>query len=704
MKLRSNYKVPALVAALLACAPAMSQHEHTPMCNANHHMDELRYSDAAIAADMEQSRQQLEEWTEYYITNEYDPSNRTAIYTIPVVFHVIHTNGEENISDEQILDGLELLNDNFNQLNANWDNVNPAFLSIVADCQIEFKLAKKTNTGQCTNGITRTYSPTTDNGDGDDQVDAVQDEHGNWPGNKYLNIFVVNYAGGAAGYTTYPANWSSTSMENGIFIKHNYVGSIGTSNMTVSTALTHEVGHWLNLMHCWGNSNEPGESGNCGIDDNVADTPESIGWDNCNVNGISCGVLNNVENYMEYSYCSKMYTEGQKARMHAALNSNVGDRDNLWTAANLAATGVSTPDVLCAALFSADRTEICVGESVTFYNESYNTTTGTNWTFPGGSPGNSISGSPTITYDTPGIYAVTLQATDGSTTLTNTKTNYIVVLADQGESLPYHEGFESLSSFPDNINFTRIDEDGDEEWQITSTAFTSGAKSLKLNNYGTDVDGTKDAFCSGTIDLSGVASTDDMVFDFRYAYRKYNADDDEWLRFYISKDCGETWVLRKNWHGNSLSTITAISAYTPPNEEAWYSSSVTNITSDYYVAGFRYKFEFEAHNGNNIYIDDINLYPASMTGIELNEEDAGLSVYPNPVNDMLYINLELESGSDYVLTLFNALGESVNVIYSGELMPGTNQLSFSTAELPKGIYFLQVDGDGIIETRKIVKN
>jgi PKD repeat protein len=704
MKLRSRFKAHALVAALLAGAPAMSQHEHTPMCNANNHMDGLRHSDPAIAADMEQSRQQLEEWTEYYIANEYDPANRTAIYTIPVVFHVLHTNGEENISDEQILNGLQLLNDNFNKLNANWDNVNPAFLNIVADCQIEFKLAKKTNTGQCTNGITRTYSPTTHDGDGDDQVDAVQDEHGNWPGNKYLNIFIVNYAGGAAGYTTYPANWSATSMGNGIFIKHNYVGSIGTSNMTVSTALTHEVGHWFNLIHCWGDSNEPGESGNCGIDDNVADTPESIGWDNCNINGISCGVLNNVENYMEYSYCSKMYTEGQKARMHAALNSNTGDRDNLWTPANLAATGVSTPEVLCYALFSADRTEICVGESINFYNESYNTTTGTNWTFPGGSPGNAVVDSPTITYNTPGIYAVTLQATDGSTTLTNTKTNYIIVLAGQGEPLPYHEGFESLPSFPDNVNFTSIDDDGDEKWQITSTAFTSGAKSVKLNNYGTDVDGTKDAFCSGTIDLSGVAPTDDMVFNFRYAYRKYNADDDEWLRFYISKDCGETWVLRKNWHGNTLSTITAISAYTPPDEAAWYSASVTNITEDYYVAGFRYKFEFEAHNGNNIYIDDINLYPASMTGIELNEVDAGLSVYPNPVNDMLHINLELASGSAYTVTMVNVLGEVVSVIYTGELMPGTNQLSFSTAELPKGIYFLQVEGNGIIETRKIVKN
>lgn len=692
-----------LAYGVLANVGAYAQ-EEIHFCHANEKMDELKASDPAIALDMEQSRQELEEWTANYIANEYDPNARTAVYTIPVVFHVLHTNGPENISDAQIYDALQLMNDNFNKLNASWSTVNPAFLGIVADCQIEFKLARKKNNGTCTNGITRTFTETTHADVNDDQVNAVQAAQGNWPGNKYLNIFVVNDAGGAAGYTTYPSNWSGTSMSNGIKILHNYVGSIGTSNMTVSTALSHEVGHWLNLAHCWGNSNSPGLPENCGDDDGVSDTPNTIGWTSCNINGVSCSSLDNVENYMEYSYCSKMFTEGQKARMHAALESNTGDRDNLWTPANLAATGVSVPEVLCQVQFSGDRTVICAGESVTFTDESYNAVTGTNWTFTGGSPASSTTSNPTITYNTPGVYSVSLQATDGSTTLTNTKTNYIVVLSNPGDALPYFEGFETLASFPDFDRFTIDNDDNGEAWEITSSASTTGDKSVWLNNFAATQTGTLDAFMSGPIDLSGVASTDPIVFNFRYAYRKKTTGNDEWLRFYISKDCGQTWVLRKNIHGSSLSSINATSSYLPPDESAWYSVSVTNINSDYYVSNMRFKFEFESDGGNNIYIDDINLYPESMTGIQETSELSGFSIYPNPVTDIMQINLDIANTSDYTISVVNVLGEQITTIYKGELLAGMNQLGFSAATLPQGVYFIRIEGNGESAVHRFVKN
>ncbi|MBK9591873.1 MAG: T9SS type A sorting domain-containing protein [Crocinitomicaceae bacterium] len=681
---------------------SFAQHD-VHYCHSNEKMDEIKLQNPALYEQMELENEQLEQWTAHYIQNEYDPSARTAIYTIPVVFHVLHTNGPENISDAQIYSALELMNDNFNKLNPSWMTVNPAFSGIVADCQIEFKLAKKKHNGQCTNGITRTFTESTNNDSGDDQVDAVFAAQGNWPGNKYLNIYVVNDAGGAAGYTTYPA-FGGTGMGNGIKILHNYVGEIGTSSPSVSTSLTHEIGHWLNLPHCWGSTNEPGLASNCSSDDGVADTPNTIGWTICNVNGVSCSSLDNVENYMEYSYCSKMYTEGQKARMHAALNSSTGGRSNLSSPGNLTATGVNLPDVLCQVNFSADRTEICAGESVTFTDESYSLVTGTNWTFTGGSPANSIAPSPTIVYNTPGVYAVSLQATDGSSTLTQTKTSYIIVLANPGESLPYSEGFENLSAFPDNQNFTRSDDDGDEAWEITTTASSSGDKSVWLNNYGASEIGTKDAFTSGPIDLSGVDPADPIVFNFRYAYRKISDSDDEWLRFYISKDCGATWVLRKNLHGDGLSEFTNSSSYLPSDESAWYSVSVTNINSDYYVSNMRFKFEFESDGGNNIYIDDINLYPASMTSIEEDLAPSGLSIYPNPVTDFMQVNFTTQVSGDYAISILNTLGQVIGTVYLGELQAGDNQLGYSTAHLPQGVYFLRVESQGNIATQKFVKN
>ena len=106
--------------------------------------------------------------------------------------------------------------------------------------------------------------------------------------------------------------------EDGIVIQHNYTGSIGTSNAYRSRTLTHEVGHWLNLRHPWGNSNNPGLAENCDEDDLVDDTPNTMGWTSCVLEGTTCGSLDNVQNYMDYSYCGRMFTLGQKDRMRAA--------------------------------------------------------------------------------------------------------------------------------------------------------------------------------------------------------------------------------------------------------------------------------------------------------------------------------------------------------------------------------------------------
>jgi hypothetical protein len=248
--------------------------------------------------------------------------------------------------------------------------VKEEFLSIVADAEIEFRLARKDANGNCTKGITRTFSTATFGGSEDDRISAVQSEHGNWPGNRYLNVFVAADIGGAAGYTYRPSTWR-TGMNNGIHVLHTYVGSIGTSSTQRSRTMTHEVGHWVNLPHTWGNSNNPGLSTNCNDDDGVTDTPNTIGWTTCNRSGESCGSLDNVENYMEYSYCSKMFTNGLRTRMRAALNSNTGGRSTVISAANLTFTGVNQPDVFCKADFRANVTEVCAGESIDFLDDSF---------------------------------------------------------------------------------------------------------------------------------------------------------------------------------------------------------------------------------------------------------------------------------------------------------------------------------------------
>jgi hypothetical protein len=242
----------------------------------------------------------------------------TVIYKIPVVFHVIHTYGTENISKAQILDAVDIMNKSFQKLNPDTGMVIPLFQPIFADCQIELVLPNVDPFGNCTDGITRTYSPLT--ASASDNVKALV----GWPSNKYFNIWVVkNIESGAAGYAYYPG---ISAAIDGVVIRHDYVGGIGTSSGSNYTerSLTHEVGHWLDLPHTWGSTNSPGIASNCNSDDGISDTPNTIGTSDfsCNTAQSTCGAIDNVQNYMDYASCHYMFTEGQKMAMHAALNSS----------------------------------------------------------------------------------------------------------------------------------------------------------------------------------------------------------------------------------------------------------------------------------------------------------------------------------------------------------------------------------------------
>ena len=167
-------------------------------------------------------------------------SNNTAVrvvYRIPLVFHVLHNGGVENISRQQIEDAVSILNRDFRRQNADANTVQSTFSGMPADIEIEFELATKAPNGQCFSGITRTLSPLTNSGaNGANQVSAIiagNDVYNStWPGNKYLNIFVVNDADGAAGYTTNPTNntFSGINMRNGIWVLHDYVGYFQIEN------------------------------------------------------------------------------------------------------------------------------------------------------------------------------------------------------------------------------------------------------------------------------------------------------------------------------------------------------------------------------------------------------------------------------------------------------------------------------------------
>lgn len=640
-----------------------------------------------------------------------NPNPTRQIYYIPIVFHVLHQGGAENISDEQIEDAVRILNRDFSLQNADAANVqfefnasNPAHVAQPADAEIQFRLATKAPDGTCFKGITRTVTAMTNDGDGTKQLNAVKAGNdvyqGEWKGDKYLNVFVVKNAGGAAGYTMTPNNWggSGTTMGNGIYILSNYVGEIGSGNVQLSRALTHEVGHWLNLQHTWGPNNNPGNASSCGSDDGVSDTPNTIGVTSCKLNENSCGPKANVENYMDYSYCSKMFTEGQVARMQAALNSNTGGRKNIWKAANLAATGADGNTVLCVANFSASNQLVCSGTTIQFTDESFNNVQSRSWEFPGGTPATSTEANPSITYNTPGVYEVKLTVSDGTNSMNETKTSFIKVMSNSVQ-LPYYEGFENHSSI-NNINNVFIENSASNSrtWEITNKAAKTGNKSMYINNFKEQA-GNIDDFISPSIDLSNSTK---VTLSYRYAAAKRsNSQQSELLKTYISNDCGESYVLRKTLTGTSFTSKVVSSDWTPSAGD-WETVHVTNITSSYLVQNFRFKLSFESNGGNNIFIDDINLYDGApnndvVVGVEsVMDNLIGITLFPNPTNAELNVRYNALANQTNSIEVVDMVGKVVKS-FAVNSQEGINNVLIDTDDLRSGVYFVRI-GDTVNAT------
>jgi PKD repeat protein len=650
--------------------------------------------------EVKKAKEQLEAETIEYAQNR---GSSAVIYTIPVVFHILHTYGSENISDAQVEDAITVLNNDYNKLNADTAAIVPAFQAIAANCGVVFKLAKLDPDGNCTNGIDRIYSPLTNVGDDDTKLNL-------WPRNKYLNIWVVkNISSGAAGYSMYPSSVQGAggAQVDGVMILSTYVGSIGTSSVSRSRSLTHEVGHWLNLAHCWGSSNTPGASSNCSSDDNVSDTPNTIGWTSCNLNGATCGsALDNVQNYMEYSYCSNMFTNGQKTRLLAALTSNTASRSNLWSSANLTATGVNT-NTVCAPVadFYAETPQVCVNTSINFFeNTNLAPSTSWSWTFPGGNPSSSTDQFPTVQYASAGTYSVSLTVTNANGSDDVTKSSYINVIPTTADitGSNFFEGFENLTINAAS-NWTINNVDGGPAWAISSTASYAGGKSIKLSNI-SNTSGSIDEFITPSMDLTQFASP---KLYYRIAYASLTGTpgvdyQSNSLQILSSVDCGKTWGTRKTYTENTMATVAdQNSAFTPSTQSQWRQDNI-NLSLFASYTNIQFKFRFEAGEGNNIYIDDINMNNATPL-FELEAMNNNFRIFPNPSENDAVVYFTTETNANVYLKVFDVLGKEVFTNNFGDLNAGNHNIILNKDNLnSSGIYFVQLSVNDLMISKKFV--
>lgn len=649
---------------------------------------------------------------------------------IPVVVHIIHDNGIGNITDEQVYDALRILNEDYNRQNPDTlqtrNTLNAPFKVQAGVMDVHFKLAKLDPNGICTNGIVRVNAPSLTYNANDDCKYTSNGGSDQWPMDEYLNIWVVNNiensgAGTILGYAYLPYWPNGTNY--GILIRHDAFGTIQTAANADGRTLTHEMGHLLGLQHIFDagwNGTSGCHTADCNATgDYCCDTPPqgaanwscSQTWNSCNDVPLNdtygYDVVDQIENYMSYNACQNMFSRDQAAIMQQ----NFIDIDflaNMVTQQNITATGINAAAILCFADFEADQFQICSGDSIQFSDLSYHNPTSWNWSvspginnvdwaFIGGT--SATSQDPKIQFFSQGDYQISLSVSDGITNLSEVKNQYIKVLPSP-QNLPFHEGFEDITILSNEANWIIGNNQNNAAFEIATNTGHTGARSAKLMNFNQSVLST-DELSSSAINLSSLSPTDDVTLSFRYAYRKKNAANEEWLRVFVSNNCGDTWNQRKTIHGNNLSNAVSTSSWTPTSTSDWTTVHVINITSSYFVENFRFKFEFKSDFGNNLYLDDINLYAGQpsndiVLGLPENEEISNLQLYPNPSNSESTLLFELSTNAATHIDI-QAIDGTIVQKHTIASAVGKNMVILSTENLSKGIYFLHLtNGKGQI--------
>lgn len=240
---------------------------------------------------------------------------------IPVVVHVVHATAADDLPDEQVASQIAVLNEDYAAANVDIKNVPPAFGGLVGNPALRFALATTDPTGAATTGITRRRTTVPSFGVDDRMKAAATGGTDPWDTTRYLNIWVCRLDGGVLGYAQFPGGPPAT---DGVVILTTAFGRGGSARapFDLGRTTTHEVGHYLNLSHIWGEARVP----TCTDTDSVDDTPNQWGpnfgkpvFPSASCNNVPDGDL--FVNYMDYvdDDTMVMFTDQQVARMHAAL-------------------------------------------------------------------------------------------------------------------------------------------------------------------------------------------------------------------------------------------------------------------------------------------------------------------------------------------------------------------------------------------------
>lgn len=266
-------KAILLLSAALSLGSSVNAQQPVGWCATDQHYREYkeRYPEkmAAIEKQIAQEMARLN-LSQFKTTADTD----TVVFHIPIVAHVVHAYGNSYITDEKVYDMIKDANKYFNAQNSQLSQVIAPFVKYIGNPRVEFHLASRDPLGRRTKGITHRYSYLTNGGDDQAKFDL-------WAPDRYLNIWIIDRIGrgdgGVAAYSRFPSMAASNPYDDGIITGYAYVGD------NEGSTISHEIGHYFNLFHVWGNTPVATQCG----DDEVDDTPPNKGHfaatGNCNL-------------------------------------------------------------------------------------------------------------------------------------------------------------------------------------------------------------------------------------------------------------------------------------------------------------------------------------------------------------------------------------------------------------------------------------
>jgi len=570
--------------------------------------------------------------------------SQRAVITIPVVVHVLWRTSTENISEAQIMSQIDVLNKDFRATNGDINQVPAEFQALIADSEIEFCLAQQDPSGVATNGITRKSTTKTSWGTNDAVKKLTQGGVNPWNTSKYLNIWVCNIGGGILGYAQFPGGSTAT---DGVVNDYRYFGTTGTATPPFNKGRTasHEIGHYLNLRHIWGDAT-------CGSDF-VSDTPlHNTANYGCpthpHLSTCSGAPKELFMDYMDYTDdgCMVMFSQGQKSRMRAVIESG-GARSSLASSNGCEAPGgggsCSAPSGLAASNIGSTTATVSWNavSGATSYNLQYKPSSATTWT----------------TVNTTSTTA-NLTSLIASTTY-NTQVNAVC----SGGSSPYSA----------QVNFTTTTGGGGgcsdpfepNNSKNASKTIPQGSTQTALINVSTDLDWYK---------FTNTSSKRNIKIDMTSLPADYDM---------------------KLYRGN---TLVKTSENDGINDELIIHNNSQGATT-YYLYVYPWQGAFSANDCYDLFVQTSASGFRDDGSLSLEIAEDALLVYPNPATDMIRVRVPVAMKG--TLNVYNNTGI---LLFSQELTEtkGKADYEMNVSNYTNGIYRITWQSDDQFEVKSFI--